>query len=78
MRRRGHKLYFLVYNTCTFTAMHFLVYNTCTFTAMHFLVYNTCTFTAMRFNENPFTCRCKEEQKGLRVSNFERLPVIFK
>ena len=39
--------------------------------------YHTSTFNAMRFDDNPFTHQYKKE-KGLRVSNFALLTVIFK
>ena len=38
----------------------------------------TLTFSAMCFDESPFTYQCDKEQKGVRVSNFSVLLVIFK
>ena len=32
----------------------------------------------MRFDENPLTCQCEREDKGLMASGFELLLVVFK
>ena len=39
---------------------------------------NRSNFNAMRFHENPFTCQCEKEQKGIKVSNFTLLSVVYK
>ena len=39
----------------------------------------TSVFSAKRFDENPFTCLCvKRTQRGLRISDFAHLCVVYK
>ena len=43
-----------------------------------FQSYNSSTISAMHFDENRFTCQRENKEKGLWVSNFTRLLVVFK